>query len=170
MSISILFRLKFVWRLHSTIFELIKLLQICRYISIAVLFLTKSSRRTSSQHLPFQSLNSNTRVRHERCSRFIKITTKTKANCCSTLARFEQTLHLFLSIFMVVSQPPLYWLYFNAVSFTYSWFCQPRHCKEQLQSYFKKCEIVFSRKQQGAMRTDWKNYPCIFYRFSIGTL
>ena len=46
-SISILFRLKFVW-LHSTIFELIKLLQICVYISIAVLFLTKRSQRTSS--------------------------------------------------------------------------------------------------------------------------
>ena len=93
-SISTLFRLKFVWRLHGTIFELIKLLQICVYISIAVLFLTKSSQRTSSQHLPFQSLNSNTRVGHERCSRFIKITTKTKVNCCSTLDRFEQTLHL----------------------------------------------------------------------------
>ena len=80
--------------IHSTIFELIKLLQICVYVSIAVLFLTKSSQRTSSQHLPFQSLNSNTRVGHERCSRFIKITTKTKVNCCSTLDRFEQTLHL----------------------------------------------------------------------------
>ena len=64
------------------------------YISIAVLFLTKRSQRTSTQHLPFQSLNSNTRVGHERCSRFIKITTKTKVNCCSTLDRFEQTLHL----------------------------------------------------------------------------
>ena len=93
-SISILFRLKFVWRLHSTIFKLIKLQQICVYISIAVLFLTKRSQRTSTQHLPFQSLNSNTRVGHERCSRFIKITTKTKVNCCSTLDRFEQTLHL----------------------------------------------------------------------------
>ena len=86
--------MKFVWRLHSTIFELIKLLQICVYISIAVLFLTKHSRRTSSRHLSFQSLNSNTKVGHERCSRFIKITTKKKVNCCSTLDRFEQTLHL----------------------------------------------------------------------------
>ena len=86
--------MKFVWRLRSTIFELIKLLQICVYISIAVLFLTKRSRRTSSRHLSFQSLNSNTKVGHERCSRFIKITTKTKVNCCSTLDRFEQTLHL----------------------------------------------------------------------------
>ena len=92
--ISILFKLKFVWRLHRTLFELIKLLQIYVYVSIAVLFLTKSSGRTSSQHLPFQSLNSSTRVGRERCSRFIKVFTKTKVNCCSTPDRFEQTLHL----------------------------------------------------------------------------
>ena len=29
--------MKFVWRLHSAIFELIKMLQICVYINIAVL-------------------------------------------------------------------------------------------------------------------------------------
>ena len=92
--ISILFKLKFVWRLHRTIFELVKLLQIYVYVSIAVLFLTKSSRRTSSQHLPFQSLNSSTRVEHERCWRFLKVITKTKPNCSSTPDRFEQTLHL----------------------------------------------------------------------------
>ena len=72
------------------IFKLIKLLEICVYVSIAVLFLTKSSRRTFSQYLPFQSLSSNARVGHERCSRFIKITTKTKVNFCSILDRFEQ--------------------------------------------------------------------------------
>ena len=93
-SISIFFRLKFVWQLHNTIFELIKLLQICVYVSITVLYLTKSSQCTSSQHLPFQSLNSNNRVGHERCSRFRKVTIKTKVNCCGTLDRFEQTLHL----------------------------------------------------------------------------
>ena len=57
-------------------------------------FWQKSSRRTSRQHLLFQSLNSNTRVEYERSSRFIKIITKTKFNSCSTLDRFEQTLHL----------------------------------------------------------------------------
>ena len=64
------------------------------YISIAVLFLTKSSKSISSQHLPFQSLNSNTRLGHVRFSKFIKITTKAKVNCCSTLDRFKQTLDL----------------------------------------------------------------------------
>ena len=57
-------------------------------------FWQKSSRRTSSQLLLFQSLNSNNRVEYERSSRFIKIITKTKVNSCSTLDRFEQTLHL----------------------------------------------------------------------------
>ena len=64
------------------------------YISNAVLFSIKRSQRTSSQHLPFQSLNSNARVGHERCSRFTKVTNKTKVNCCSILDRFEQTSHL----------------------------------------------------------------------------
>ena len=36
------------------------------------IILTKSSRRGFSQYLPFQSLNYNTRVRCERCSRLIK--------------------------------------------------------------------------------------------------
>ena len=152
-SISILFRLKFVWRIHSTIFELIKLLQISLYISIAVLFLTKSSQRTSSQHLPFQSLNSNTRVGHERCSRFIKITTKTKVNCCSILDRFEQTLHLvwvFLWPFYKkqvnvhygigsISMPIASHIH-NAASDVIG--------KKNCQSYFKKFEVLFFRKQQ----------------------
>ena len=128
------FRLKFVWRLHSTIFELIKLLQICVYVSIARLILTKNSRRTSSLHLSFQSLNNNTRVGHERCSRFIKISTKTKVNCCSILVH-------------------------NAANHVIA--------KNNCQSSFKKFEVLFSRKQQSAMRADWKIYLCIFYHFSI---
>ena len=154
------------------IFELIKLLQICVYVSIAVLFLTKSSRRTSSLHLPFQSLNSNTRVGHERCSRFIKITTKTKVNCCSILDRFEQTLHLvwvFLWPFYKkkvnvqygigsISMPLVSHIHNAANHFI---------AKNNCQNYFKKFEVPFSRKQQGATRADWKNYLCIFYHFSI---
>ena len=35
------------------------------------------------------------------------------------------------------------------------------------QSYFKTFEVLFSRKQQGAIRADWKIYPCIFYHFRI---
>ena len=39
--------------------------------------------------------------------------------------------------------------------------------KNNCQSYFKKFEVLFSRKQQGAIRADWKIYPCISYHFSI---
>ena len=139
------------------------------------LFLTKSSRRTSSQYLPFQSLNNNTRVGHERCSRFIKITTKTKVNCCSILDRFEQTLHLvwvFLWPFYKKQVNVQYdigsismWIashIYNAVNHVIA--------KNNCQSYFKKFEVLFSRKQQGAIRADLKNYPCIFYQFGIDSI
>ena len=66
-----------------------------RGVSISVLFLIKSSRRISSQHLLFQSLNSNTIVGQEGSSSFKKVTTKTKVDLYSTLHRFEQRLHIF---------------------------------------------------------------------------
>ena len=164
--------MKFVWRLHSTIFELIKLLQICVYISIAVLFLTKSSQRTSSQHLPFQSLNSNTRVGHERCSRFIKVTTKTKVNCCITLDRFEQTLHLvwvFLWPFYKKQVNVRYGIGSISMEIASHIHNAANHVivKNNCQSYFKKFEVLFCRQRRGAIRADWKIYPCIFYHFSV---
>ena len=135
-------------------------------------FWQKGSRRTSSQHLLFQSLNSNTRVGHERSSRFIQITAKTKVNCCSTLDGFEQFLHLvwvFLWSFYKkqinvhygigsISMPVASHIY-NAANHVI--------VKNNCQSYFKKFEVLFSRKQQGAIGADWKIYPCIFYHFSI---
>ena len=39
--------------------------------------------------------------------------------------------------------------------------------KNSWQSYFKKIEVFFSRKQQGTIRTDWKIYSCIFYHLCI---
>ena len=39
--------------------------------------------------------------------------------------------------------------------------------KNSWQSYFKKFEVLFSRKQQCAIRTDWKIYSCVFYHFWI---
>ena len=41
--------------------------------------------------------------------------------------------------------------------------------KTKCQSYFKQFEILYCRKPQAAIRTDWKIYPCIFYHFSIDT-
>ena len=142
------------------------------HISIAVLFLTKSSQRTSSQHLPFQSLNSNTRIGHERCSWFIKITTKTKVNCCSTLDRFEQILHLvwvFLWPFYKKQVNVRYGIGSISMQIASHIHNAANHviAKNNCQSYFKKFEVLFSRKPQGAIRADWKIYPCIFYHFSI---
>ena len=161
-----------MWRLHSTIFELIKLLQICVYISIAALFLTKSSQRTFSQNLPFQSLNSNTRIGHETCSKFIKITTKKKVNCCSALDKFEQTLH-FAWVF-------LWPFYKKEVHVRYGIDSVLMHiashihnvanhviAKNNCQSYCKKFEVLFSRKPRSVIRADWKIYPCIFYHLSL---
>ena len=60
------------------------------------IILRKFSRRTSSQHLPFESMNSNTKVRCERCSGLIK-KTLVRQNLIVVVhfVRFEQTLHLF---------------------------------------------------------------------------
>ena len=142
------------------------------YISIAVLFLTKSSQRTSSQHLPFQSLNSNTRVGHERCSRFIKITTKTKVNCCSTLDRFEQTLHLvWVFLWPFYKKQGNIWYGIGSISMQIVSHVHnaANHviAKSSCQSYFQKFEVLFSRKPRIATRADWKIYPCIFYHFSV---
>ena len=39
--------------------------------------------------------------------------------------------------------------------------------KNSWQRYFEEFAVLFSRKQQGAMRTDWKIYSCIFYHLCI---
>ena len=39
--------------------------------------------------------------------------------------------------------------------------------KNSCQSYFKKFEVPFSRKQQSAIRTDWKIYSGSFYHFCL---
>ena len=124
---------------------------IVRSSNYGCIILTKSSRRTSSQHLPYQSLNSNTRVGRERCSRFAKVTSKTKVNCCSTLNRFKQNLHLawvFLWPFFKkqvnvhcgigsISMPIASHIH-NAANHVIA--------NNNCISYFKKIEVLFSRK------------------------
>ena len=39
--------------------------------------------------------------------------------------------------------------------------------KNNCQSYFKKFQVLISRKQQGAIRTYWKILSCIFYLLCI---
>ena len=50
---------------------------------------------------------------------------------------------------------------------THSKSSQPGHCKEQLIKLLPKIWSFFSRKQQGAIRTDCKIYSCIFYHLCI---
>ena len=97
---------------------------------------------------------------------------KTKVNCCNTLVRFEQTLHLVWV---------LLWPFFEkqvnvqcGIGRTSMLISSHIHdavncaiAKNSWQSYFKKFEVLFSRKQQGAIRTDWKIYSCIFYHLCI---
>ena len=59
------------------------------------IILTKKSRRTLSQHLPFQNMNINTKVECERCSRLIKKTLVRRESIVVVhFIRFEQPLHL----------------------------------------------------------------------------
>ena len=101
-----------------------------------------------------------------------KDTSKTKVNCCSTLVGLEQTLHLVWvlswsffekqvnvqcgigSISMLISSH-----IHNAANRAIA--------NNSWQSYFKKFEVLCSRKQQGAIKTDWKNYSWIFYHLCI---
>ena len=101
-----------------------------------------------------------------------KDTTKTRVNSCSALVSFEQILHL-----VWVPLWPFFEKQVNAccdidnilISITSHIHNAPNHAvaKNSFQSYFKNFEVLFSRKQQRAMRTDWKNMSCIFYPFFI---
>ena len=67
-------------------------MSVCYYHCI---ILTKGLRRIFSQHLPFQSMNSQTKVVREGCSRLIKKTlVRRKSIVVVHFVRFEQTLHL----------------------------------------------------------------------------
>ena len=96
------------------------------------------------------SNNSNTRVGHKRCSRFIKITTKTKVNCCSTLDRFEQTLFLWLFYKkQVIVRYGIGSFSMQIASQIYN--AANRVIAKNCQSHFTKFEVFFSRKPQGAI-------------------
>ena len=100
-----------------------------------------------------------------------KDNSKTKVNCCSTLLKFEQTLHL----------ESFYGRYFEkqvnvqcgigSISILMSSHIHnAANCaiaSNSWQRYFEKFEALFSRKQQSATRTDWKIYSCIFYHLCI---
>ena len=95
-----------------------------------------------------------------------KGTSKTRVNCCSTLVRFEQTLRLVRV---------LLWPFFEKqvnircgigsilMSITSHIHNAAKNAiaKNSCRSNFKKIEVLFSRKPQGAIRTDWKILSCI---------
>ena len=101
-----------------------------------------------------------------------KDTSKAKVNCCSTRVRFQQTLQLVWV---------LLWPFFEkqvnvqcGIDSISSLIPSHIHntasraiAKNSWQSYFKKIEVFFSRKQQGSVRTDWKSYSWIFYHLCI---
>ena len=92
-----------------------------------------------------------------------KDTSKTRVNCCNAFVRFEQTLHLVWV---------LLWPFFEKqanvrcgigsilMSITSDIQNAANHAigKNSCHSCFKKLEVLFSRKLQGAIRTDWKIY------------
>ena len=94
-----------------------------------------------------------------------KDTNKKKVNCCSnftpcfsaSMAVFEKQVNFQCGIgsisILVVSHNH------NAAN------CAT--AKNSWQSYLKKFEVFFSRKQQGAIKTVWKIYSCIFYHLCI---
>ena len=95
-----------------------------------------------------------------------KGTSKTRVNWCSTLVRFEQTLRLVRV---------LLWPFFEKqvnircgigsilMSITSHIHNAAKNAiaKNSCRSNFKKIEVLFSRKPQGAIRTDWKILSCI---------
>ena len=101
-----------------------------------------------------------------------KDTSKTRVNCCSTLVRLEQTLRL---------ARVLLWPFFEKqvnircgigsilMSITSHIHNAAKNAiaKNSCRSNFKKIEVLFSRKQQGAIRTDWKILSCVFYHLCI---
>ena len=99
-------------------------------------------------------------------------TIKTKVNSCSTLIRFEQTLYL---VWLLL------WSFFKqqlnircntgtASMLIASHIHNAPNCaivKSSYQTFFEKFEVLFSTKQQGAIRSNWKIYSCIFYHLCI---
>ena len=107
---------------------------LCVYISITVLF---CSRHTFNQHLPFQSINSNTGVGYERCSRLIKKTLARPKSIAVVhllgLNKLYTLFECFYGRFWKASKCPVwYWQYFNADILTHFKCSQSCHCKEHV--------------------------------------
>ena len=102
-----------------------------------------------------------------------KDTSKTTVSCCSTLVRLEETLHLvwmLLRLFFEKQVNVCCGIGSISMSITLHIHNAAKHhsiTKYSCHGYFKKFEGLFSSKQQGAIRTDWKILSCIFYHLCI---
>ena len=96
-------------------------MRVCKYHCV---ILTKSSQRTFNQHLPFQSVNSNTRVGCSRCPRLMqKALARRKSIVVVHLLGLNKlyTLSAFIAVFRKASKwPEWYWQYFSADILTHS--------------------------------------------------
>ena len=102
-----------------------------------------------------------------------KDTSKTTVSCCSTLVRIEQTLHLvwvLLRLFFEKQVNVCCGIGSILMSITlhiHNAAKQHSIANYSCHRYFKKFEGVFSSKQHGTIRTDWKILSCIFYHLCI---
>ena len=101
-----------------------------------------------------------------------KDTSKTKVKCYSTLCKVWTNFIPCLSAFITAYKKQVnFQCGIDRISMLISSSSHSAaNCaiaKNSWQSYFKKFEVFFSRKQQSAIRTDWKIYSCIFYQLCL---
>ena len=118
-------------------------------------------------------MNGNTKVGCKRCLRLIKKTlVRRKSIVVVHFVRFEQTLHLvwvLLWPFTKIKQM------FSVVLTVFQWWyprtfiMQPTAPLQRTadKATSKNLKFSFLKKQQGAIRTDWEIYSCIFYHLCI---
>ena len=114
-------------------------------------------------------MNSNTKVGCERCSRLIKKTLVRRKSIVVVhllgLNKLYTLFECFYGRFQKASKCPVW---YSMLIFSHIHNAANRAiAKTSWQSYFKKFEVLFSRKQQGAIRTGWNIYSCILYHLCI---
>ena len=111
------------------------------------IILTKSSQCTFSQHLPLQSMNTNTKVACERCSKLIK---KTLVRPKSTAAiHFTPCLSAFMVVFEMQVDVQCGIGSISMLTYTHIHNAANQAiARSSWQSYFKKSEVFFSRNNR----------------------
>ena len=104
-----------------------------------------------------------------------KDTSKTRVNCCSTLVRFEQTLHLVWVLLWPICEKQINVccgigsVSMSITSHIYN-AANRSIAKNSCQSYIKKIEDLFYRKQEGVIGTGRKIYFCILFLCIVVTI